>query len=162
METRMHCQICGRAIKANTGLIAHHGYTRPGDGYQTRSCEGARRLPYEVSCDAIADAITNRQGWLLREETRLTEMLTNPPAELDTNTRRDAWGLRRGPTRMAPRPAGFEPLAARHSYNPSREAYEMAYDNIRNGIRRGIKATGEDITYLTKRLADWPNRETRT
>lgn len=48
-----HCQICERPIKANTGLIAHHGYQRPGDGWQTASCPGARRLPYERSADAI-------------------------------------------------------------------------------------------------------------
>ena len=37
------CQICGRAIKASSGLIAHHGYERPGWGYQTTSCLGARK-----------------------------------------------------------------------------------------------------------------------
>lgn len=28
METTT-CQVCGRAIKASNGLIAHHGYKRP-------------------------------------------------------------------------------------------------------------------------------------
>ena len=45
---RLTCQICDRAIKANTGVIAHHGYQRPGEGWQTASCPGARALPYEV------------------------------------------------------------------------------------------------------------------
>jgi hypothetical protein len=43
----MHCQCCGRAILANTGVIAHHGYTRPDAGWQTASCMGARARPYE-------------------------------------------------------------------------------------------------------------------
>lgn len=41
------CQVCGRLIMANTGVIAHHGYERPGH-YQTESCMGARHLPYEA------------------------------------------------------------------------------------------------------------------
>lgn len=47
------CQICGRPILAETGLIAHHGYRRPGDGFQTASCYGARELPFEVSRDCL-------------------------------------------------------------------------------------------------------------
>lgn len=47
------CQICGRPIHAATGFIAHHGYTRPGHGWQTDSCDGAREMPFEVSRDAL-------------------------------------------------------------------------------------------------------------
>lgn len=53
----MHCQCCGRAIHAALGTIAHHGYQRPGDGWQTASCFGARRLPWEVDRGALADLI---------------------------------------------------------------------------------------------------------
>lgn len=50
-----HCQICKRDIYANNkrGLIAHHGYKRPGYGEQTSSCYGARWQPYEESRSAI-------------------------------------------------------------------------------------------------------------
>jgi hypothetical protein len=47
------CQICGRDIFAERGNIAHHGYQRPGDGYQTASCYGAMHLPFEVSRDRL-------------------------------------------------------------------------------------------------------------
>ena len=56
-NTLSHCQICEREIKASKGLIAHHGYQRPGDGWQTDSCMGARQLPYEESRDIIPKAI---------------------------------------------------------------------------------------------------------
>jgi hypothetical protein len=52
------CQICGRPILAETGVIAHHGYQRPGMGWQTSSCFGARHLPFEVSRDALGEYIT--------------------------------------------------------------------------------------------------------
>jgi hypothetical protein len=49
----MTCQCCGRDIFAETGVIAHHGYERPGDGWQTESCMGARYLPFEVNRDRL-------------------------------------------------------------------------------------------------------------
>lgn len=49
----MTCQCCARKILAETGAIAHHGYERPGGGYQTKSCVGALELPFEVSRDAL-------------------------------------------------------------------------------------------------------------
>lgn len=50
---RMTCQICGRGILSNTGAVAHHGYERPGMGYQTESCDGARCLPIEADTSAL-------------------------------------------------------------------------------------------------------------
>lgn len=59
---RMHCQCCGRAILSKGGVIAHHGYERPGQGWQTRSCYGARHLPWEVDRGVLGlmiDALKN-------------------------------------------------------------------------------------------------------
>ena len=46
---QMTCQACGRAICSKRGVVALHGYERPGDGYQTDSCMGAKEVPLEVS-----------------------------------------------------------------------------------------------------------------
>lgn len=54
---RMTCQCCARGIFAATGTIAHHGYERPGTGWQTASCMGAKELPFEVSRDALGRLI---------------------------------------------------------------------------------------------------------
>jgi hypothetical protein len=53
----MTCQCCGRQIFARTGLIALHGYRRPGGGSQSVSCAGARHLPYEADRDCLGDLI---------------------------------------------------------------------------------------------------------
>lgn len=53
----MTCQCCGRAILAETGVIAHHGYTRPTEGWQTASCTGARHLPFEVDRSELGNEI---------------------------------------------------------------------------------------------------------
>lgn len=50
---RMTCQCCGRRILAETGTVAHHGYERPGTGWQTSSCMGAKEMPFEVSRDRL-------------------------------------------------------------------------------------------------------------
>jgi hypothetical protein len=54
----MTCQICGRLICSKTGYIAHHGYSRPHDGYQTPSCLGAQQSPLEVSNAALVTEIS--------------------------------------------------------------------------------------------------------
>lgn len=59
----MTCQCCGRAIFAETGVIAHHGYQRPGGGWQTASCSGARELPFEVSREALGRLIESLRRW---------------------------------------------------------------------------------------------------
>jgi len=54
---RMTCQCCGRLILANTGRIAHHGYTRPGSGWQTSSCMGAKFQPFEADRNRLGQMI---------------------------------------------------------------------------------------------------------
>lgn len=53
----MTCQCCARKHMANTGTIAHHGYTRPGHGWQTASCMGAKHLPFEVDRTRLLEMI---------------------------------------------------------------------------------------------------------
>jgi hypothetical protein len=64
----MTCQCCGRQIFAQRGKIAHHGYERPGYGWQTASCMGALYLPFEVDRARLADLITRLEHEL--QETR--------------------------------------------------------------------------------------------
>ncbi len=73
---RMTCQICGRDIQSNRGYVSHHGYQRPGHGYQTNSCEGALHLPIEASTSELATYIVGLQlGLQNMENTR--EMTAN-------------------------------------------------------------------------------------
>jgi hypothetical protein len=74
----MTCQCCGRDIFAERGKIAHHGYERPGDGFQTASCMGAQHAPFEASRTRLGQMITGltnnrdsqieRRGKVEREE----------------------------------------------------------------------------------------------
>lgn len=64
----MTCQCCARGILAETGVIAHHGYQRPGMGWQTDSCFGARALPFEVSRDNLGEYIEAIKARIERTE----------------------------------------------------------------------------------------------
>jgi hypothetical protein len=71
------CQICGREIKASKGLIAHHGYRRPWEGVQTRSCEGARELPLDVSYAVLYAHVEMVKANVERLEAHILEPITS-------------------------------------------------------------------------------------
>ena len=47
------CPVCFRRIAVRRGTMVHHGYTRPGLGWQTASCPGIRFRPLEVSNEGV-------------------------------------------------------------------------------------------------------------
>lgn len=47
------CPCCFRMIAVVRGTMAHHGYERPGTGWQTASCPGIRFKPLEVSSEGL-------------------------------------------------------------------------------------------------------------
>lgn len=54
-QLRLTCGCCFREIAvvggAPTGLMAHHGYERPGEGFQTASCPGIKFMPLQTTDD---------------------------------------------------------------------------------------------------------------
>lgn len=71
------CQCCGRQIFAETGTIAHHGYTRPDSGWQTASCMGAKHPAFEASRDQLGYMIQRIEDAL----SGLRKRLANVQAE---------------------------------------------------------------------------------
>lgn len=47
------CPVCFRPIAVRGSTMAHHGYKRPHEGWQTASCPGVRFKPLEVSSDGL-------------------------------------------------------------------------------------------------------------
>lgn len=47
------CAVCFRPIAVVGETMAHHGYKRPGEGWQTASCAGVRFKPLEVSSEGL-------------------------------------------------------------------------------------------------------------
>lgn len=152
------CQICAREIKSANGLIAHHGYQRPGYGYQTRSCFGARWKPYECGHDAIDAYLPKLEQWLGDARVSVSALLADPPGSM-TYERRDAYHkVVVGPIDLM-KPEGFDPAKTLRlgAYRP--QSYELLYCNRVREIERNIKGLESDIEFLRGRLAEWKNPE---
>ncbi|AXQ68773.1 hypothetical protein HOU00_gp352 [Caulobacter phage CcrPW] len=68
------CQVCARGILAENGRIAHHGFTRPGMGYQSPSCSGALHVPFEISRDALGADIKGLEAYRARRQAYRAEV----------------------------------------------------------------------------------------
>ena len=160
-----HCQICARPILARTGLIAHHGYLRPGQGWQTSSCPGARYRPYEVASDRLATVI----AWQVERGTQLAgsiaKMLAEPPP-LMIDVSRDAY-KRITTSRERTRPEGFSVEAALDTkvYQPcgfqGNRQYAQLFREQVNSLRSELKQTAETESFLRARLAAWTEPTTQ-
>jgi hypothetical protein len=140
------CQVCGRAIKANTGLIAHHGYRRPYKGWQTASCEGARYVPYEVSCDRLREVVEMVKNFIVSQKGALAVFLATPPQMITMHSRRPS------EDRTYTKPNDF----VQDSYR-SRipRTYECAYADRKYDYERTIKAAKADLERMERRLNEW-------
>jgi len=77
-----HCQICGRPHKIIAGSrIATHGYTIQ-YGWQMGACFGSKRKPYELSNDALLEAIESAKRYIATTETAIATLKAKP---LDEN-----------------------------------------------------------------------------
>lgn len=147
------CQICGRAIKANTGLIAHHGYQRPYAYVQTASCFGARYRPYEAAHDAIDQYLALLEKWIVDANEKLVDYLASPP-EIIKYQRLNAWHHPVGDEKILERPVDFDPaLVHLHSRHPG--SYVAIYATRLNEMRRTIVGLKSDQVDLTRRRAAW-------
>jgi hypothetical protein len=147
------CQICGRPVLANTGLIAHHGYTRPGDGWQTASCMGARHLPYEVSCDVLPVAIESIQNYILDVQKEFAEFLVNPPETiLVRNWQYSAFHSgNQKKYNEEKRPDGFTFNVQSYSSRGYEQGYTAKYHEFRNIL----KNADISLAYMQNRLNNW-------
>lgn len=141
MSTNWTCQCCGRAIEARRGVIADHGYRRPGQGWQTPSCYGARAVPFELGHDALDRLIADLVGrWIPAKEAAKATHTTAPyPEKLLENVRTGAWTAPKLVDRV--RPEGWNPTANSHDqYMPG--TYGNAWITANSGpqLRRDIAA----------------------
>jgi hypothetical protein len=134
MEARqMTCQCCGRKHLANTGKMAHHGYERPGFGYQTASCMGARKLPFEVSRDTL--------GRLLE---MLRDMLANKIANrnaIEAEIRSFTITLTDYTQKRDPRSGSFPTV----DYMINRENYETIRTENATNFGKSSKGSFDDV-----------------
>jgi hypothetical protein len=162
----MTCQICGRRILANKGTIAHHGYERPGEGWQTASCAGAKELPFEVERDVLLVEITHARAYaaMRAEQAKAIRAETAPVAIKysvlveDKNHKRSGWEdrLLRDVTRanfeakQIECPEAFE--KQKGEYN--RETYKYAPFTFDVALERHVHPIEYDVQKTTQYADD--------
>lgn len=147
------CQVCGRTIKAATGIIAHHGYRRPYQArWQTFSCEGARYAPYEVSCDRLREVIEMVRTFIVSQEEGLVTLLKNPPQVIQVQEHFGSYGNSRSAEYTMPE--GFSSEIRNYRETMPR-TYENAYDDKKRGYEQQIRAAKPDLSRMEKRLNEW-------
>ena len=72
------CAVCLKGFATRGGGMAHHGYKRPGHGFQTASCAGIQFPPLEVSPKGLEFVVRSLQKQLAADERALAERDTVP------------------------------------------------------------------------------------
>lgn len=130
-QIRATCACCFRAqavSRGGTGM-AHHGYTRPGLGYQTSSCMGVSYPPYEVS---------NKGTIAIRQ------VMEN----LIQNANRDIATIREGK----------KPLVSpttRKTVEPGDPSFQYVQSALVNRVEYEIKTINREIDALTDKINGW-------
>jgi len=154
------CQICEREIKAKRGYIAHHGYQRPGQGWQTGSCWGAQHRPYDVACDQLAIYVDSLASGVEKLRERIATPVTtlrlpvkHKPSEY---TRRETFEEEQARMRdvtadnfVAIR-AEFRAFASLNAYT-----WEACLARRLGQLQRQLEWAEADHARHAKRLADW-------
>jgi hypothetical protein len=71
----MTCQCCARAVKAERGPIADHGYRRPfGRFGRTALCTGSNYAPFEASRDRLGELIADLERKQTKDLAELAEV----------------------------------------------------------------------------------------
>lgn len=125
------CPCCFRQIAVTDGTMAHHGYQRPGHGWQTASCPGIRFKPLEVSDEGLV--------WLVgATEKRLSDLRSDLGAA-DTYTTL--------PYRLASRQIV--------QIDPTDTRWPRTLAIYKANLESDIRFVEADLSHLRKRLEEW-------
>lgn len=125
------CPCCFRQIAVTDGTMAHHGYQRPGHGWQTASCPGIRFKPLEVSSEGLV--------WLVgATENRLADLRRDLDAA-DTCTALPYRVTSRQIVQIDPTDARWPRTMAIYKAN----------------LESDIRFVDTDLAHLRKRLEEW-------
>jgi hypothetical protein len=161
----MTCQCCARDILAERGEIAHHGYQRPGSGYQTASCEGALTDPFEVSRAALGTMLSRMRDYVVHRKTHLIK-IEREMGDLNwtytdrTLRSRTSDGEVTVQVNRATFPAIFEEAKPRFHYNHTTTFDEIKGAAIRE-VKVDIKMTQQSIDIHTARYDGWKQTHER-
>jgi hypothetical protein len=154
----MTCQCCARQVCARTGVIAHHGYRRPVEGWQSASCFGARHIPFEAARGRLGDLIDRLRFEMAGEERAVEDVeAERAPVVLTLPDRsKPIGGHGRRPTRTV--------VVTRDNFDEVRLAGEidilsLDYESLKArhlvSRRRSIDRLMQELAAQSKRFGEW-------
>lgn len=145
-STRAPCQICGGEWAVSKGgQISHHGYRRPGGGWQTASCLGARHAPYTESRDRIP--------FVIRLIEKHTERLTRHKEALESPDFSEAFRMKkRGKFNFKTR----EHEWIDYTLEPGSAEWDKERYIRLAAASVDIGRSEEDLARFNDRFANWP------
>ncbi len=146
-----NCQLCEADQKVNHGLMVHHGYRRPGDGYIFGDCPGVHVAPYEVSCEAI-------KSWKVQMETQLGNQKVYLARLQNGEVQSFIEGER---THVAAGRYEDKMVTYDHATTPKYKWESLLRSRIWNA-ERNVRATEATITRCAERIAAWTAKPVRT
>lgn len=125
------CPCCFRKIAiSQDGTMVHHGYTRPGSGFQTSSCPGIRFKSLEVSNEGLIWLIDNQKKYLSMVEGKLADALDGKLSNL------------------------YDYRVNKH-LSPGDQGYDRVLKRYISGLRGEASMISMEIPVLEEKLADW-------
>lgn len=153
LQTRGTCQCCGGDVAVVSGKVAHHGYKRPGYGWQTSSCSGARHRPYEQAHDALDRLIAALER---EEQARTAKVVALRAGNVSELAVRVGWG-RKARVEMVRAPNFAEIPELRN-----RTWHGLLQDAL-NEAERDLSYLRADLAAQRTRREAWkPNQPLRT
>lgn len=135
------CPICnGVWMLTRKGLLVHHGYQRPGWGWQTDSCFGAKEEPYEKSTAVIPKYLKMVQARLDDREAFLQKLQSEPETIADQVTY-----LRQ-----------FE---VAKQIGKDDKNYKRSLEILTSRVELEIRQLKTEIQRMTKKLEEWPGEQ---
>jgi hypothetical protein len=137
MAQRGTCGCCERRIRVRKGLIAYHGYQRPGDGVIYDSCFGARKPPHELSPEVAKEY----RAKLLAERDRLKESLSRADSKTEL--------LIRDPLSGPPRMIFIDPTSP---------YWKSSLGVHQNDLKYRLANTEYNVSRMDHLLKDWTEK----
>jgi len=139
-QVRKTCPCCFRQIAVIGDMMVHHGYERPGNGWQTNSCVAAKRFkPLEDSNEGLVFLID-----------KVTTYLAGIQSTYD---RREEKTMLTVLKKVKTRP--FEYKQELVEFKKGEAGWDKEYKVWTSGLEREISSLKSELVYLNKTLVEW-------
>jgi hypothetical protein len=154
---QMTCQCCGRFVKANTGVIAAHGYRRPSGIGQTASCRGAHFLPFEVSRDRLGSLLVGLGNEEAGQVAEIAEIAAErSPLIYRIQDRSRSPGRYGWPTRQVEvTRANFDETRVICNLTIPIVSFDQVKERYIQGLERSLAALRQEISGQRSRFESW-------